>query len=350
MYIPICTRNTRNKQKIMSIISPSKENIFFYWGGDISPSRLKILQDCVYSTRVFNPQRPIHLISNTLQQSQFDDKFNIIVTPWDDSFFEGVPVPKEKIDSYKKGNQREFCDLFRLTLLYKFGGSYVDTDDIAIRSIPNTDTHNIVCRSYDPHTCGYNKIEYADCIPGKHREVPGYDHINIFPRNDCWLNFEPNSEFIYEILTNEKFLQYEGIVFICDDFSWQSLTLDTCKNNIEKIGEKYNLFLTLMYFYEGHVARCSHHDMCHFGGEFCDLWKNLPQVDEYQWGHYKCDKNVALDFFQRAKELLPYASHLWLHDKDMNAEWMLDTINENEKYSVSTWVINHIRNLISEFK
>jgi hypothetical protein len=333
----------------MSTITPNKENIFFYWGGNISSSRLKILQDCIYSTRVFNPDRPIYLISNTLQQEQFEKRFNITVTSWDDSFFDDVPVSKEKIESYKKGNQREFCDLFRLTLLYKFGGSYIDTDDIAINAIVPVDTHNIVCRSYDPHTCGYNKIKYEDCIPGKYREVPGYDEINIFPRNDCWLNFEPNSTFIHEIITNEKFIQYDGIVFICDDFSWQSLTMDTCKRNIENIGKNFNLYLTLMYLYEGHVSASSHHDMCHFGGEFCDLWKTLPNINDYKWGHYKCEKDVALQMFEKAKIMLPYASHLWLHDKDMNAEWMLPSLDTHEKYAVSTWIINHIRTLIAEY-
>ena len=38
--------------------------IFFYWDGYIHPDRLKILKDCVYSTRVWNPKHEIVLISN----------------------------------------------------------------------------------------------------------------------------------------------------------------------------------------------------------------------------------------------------------------------------------------------
>jgi hypothetical protein len=51
--------------------------IWFYWDGPISESRLKILHDSVYSTRVFNPSHTINVVSNSLQQSQFDNKFNI---------------------------------------------------------------------------------------------------------------------------------------------------------------------------------------------------------------------------------------------------------------------------------
>jgi hypothetical protein len=94
--------------------------IWFYWDGHISESRLKILHDSVYSTRVFNPNHVINVVSNSLQQSQFDNKFNINVLPWDETFFEGIPISKEKLEQYRKANPREFSDLFRLVLLYQF--------------------------------------------------------------------------------------------------------------------------------------------------------------------------------------------------------------------------------------
>jgi hypothetical protein len=333
----------------MSKIIPSQENIFFFWGGGISDTRLKILKDSLYSTRVFNPKRPIYLITNTLKQEQFDDKFEIQVLQWDNSFFDELPLELRKIDSYKKASHREFCDLFRLILLYKFGGSYIDTDDIALAPIVDISKQNIVCRSYDPHTCHYNKILPIDCVPGMYREVRGYDDITIFPRNDCWLNFKPKSNFIYDIITNEKFKNYEGVIYIGDDFSWQSLTLDTCKKHLEKIGEEFNLFLTLLYLYEGFVAGSSYYDRCHFGGEFCDLWKQLENVNNYDWGKYKCKKEIALSLLEITKQKFPYVSHLWMHDKDMNSEWMLGELLEDEVYSPSTWIINHIRTQINSY-
>jgi hypothetical protein len=66
--------------------------IFFYWDGYIHPNRLQILKDCVYSTRVFNPQHEIILISNNLTQELFDDKFRIQIRKWDKSFFNGFEL------------------------------------------------------------------------------------------------------------------------------------------------------------------------------------------------------------------------------------------------------------------
>jgi len=38
----------------------------------------------------------------------------------------------------------------------------------------------------------------------------------------------------------------------------------------------------------------------------------------------------------------PFVSHLWLHDKDANKEWLTD-IDLDGEYAVSTWIINEIR-------
>jgi hypothetical protein len=34
-------------------------------------------------------------------------------------------------------------------------------------------------------------------------------------------------------------------------------------------------------------------------------------------------------------------SHLWLHDKDMNADWLKTDLGENEL--ISTWIIDYVR-------
>lgn len=333
----------------MSSIIPSRNNIFFFWKGPIGDTRFTILKDSVYSTRFFNPSRPIYIVTDTLVSTQFQEKYNIQIISLDDILLEDFVVDRERIKKYKQSSARKFSNLCRLLLLYKFGGSYVDTDDLCINTLPSTNVHNIVCRSYDPHTCHYNQLTPDDCIPGKYREVSGYDSINIFPRNDCWLNFEPNSKFIYDILANEKFLHYDGVIYIGGGISWQSLALDTCKKYIDSIGVEFNLFLTLMYMYEDFVGWSSFYDRCMYGGEFCDLWKKLPNVDSYEWGKYKCDKNTALDFLEKAKKLFPHVSYMWLHNKDMNKEWMLLKLEETQKYSISSWILHDVREKIKEY-
>lgn len=325
------------------------KNIFFFWEGSISETRLEILQNCIYSTRIFNPDRPIFLVSNSATSDMIDPKFNITIYRWDDSIFYDLPISKEHIQKhYINAHPRELSDLMRLVLLYKFGGSYVDTDDLAIKEIAPITTKNIVCRSYDPHTCHYNKLTPEDCIDGIHREIKGYDHIPMFPRNDCWVNFEPKSLFIHDLLSNEKVSNSDKAIYIGDDFSWQSLTLETCKKHIDSIGSVFNFGLTLFYVYEDFVSASSYWDRCMYGGEMCDIWNQMDGVKDAEWGFYKCKQSVALEYLEKVRSTYPFVSHLWLHSKDMNSDWLLTQLTE-DKYQVSTWIYQSIKDLINEY-
>jgi hypothetical protein len=317
------------------MIKENDQNIIFYWDGPISDSRKKILEDCLYSTRVFNQDRPIYLVSNWIKE--LDTRYDIEIVNWNDTFFDGINIPI--LDKYKVANYREISDLMRMVLLYQFGGSYIDTDDLCINKM--TDLKNLVCRSYDPHTCHYNGLKPEDCIPGKYREIRGYDEIYMFPRNDCWLNFEPKSKFIQDIFSNEKFLNSEKVIYIGDGFSWQSLSLESCLKNIDKIGDVYNLGLTLLYFYEDFVSASSYWDRCNYGGEMCDIYKELPNLDNYEWGFYKCNKETAEKFYNKIIQTYPYISHMWLHSKDMKEEWLRDEIDEMS--SLSNWIYKIVK-------
>lgn len=337
----------------LQVLNKTPDNIFFYWDGGICSSRMDVLKDCVYSTRVMNPSRPIYIVTNSLTADMFDVKFDIQIYNWDVSMFLSTPFPQDKLKYYMDSdvhiccNPRELSDLMRLSLLYNFGGSYIDTDDLAIK--PICDTLNLVCRSYDPHTCHYNNITPEQCIPGIHREIRGYDDINFFPRNDCWLNFEPNHPFIHSILSNEKLKTLDGVVYIGNNFSWQSLTLEACIKHLHEIGKLFNIGLTLLYLYEDFVSASSYWDRCNYGGEMCDLWKQMEGVKTTEWGFYRCNKSTAIEFFENVKSKYPLLSHLWLHSKDMNTDWLLPELTE-EKYQVSTWIYNEIKNEIKNYK
>lgn len=319
-------------------IKPSKDNVFFYWDGHISEKRFEILKNCIYSTKIFNPNRNVYLISNSISSSQFNGKIDVV--KWDDSFFNELPFDKLKMVEYKKASPRDFSDLFRLILLYKFGGSYVDTDDLCIREM--SDKKNLVCRSYDPHTSFYNSIKDDDCVPGYTREIRGYDHINMFPRNDCWQNWEPKSEFIFDMLSNEKFISKDGVVWIGGDFSWQSITNETCNKRLDSIGDTWNYGLTLLYLFEDFVATSSIWDRCVHSGEMCDIWNELPNMNSYNWGDYKCNQSIAFRFYLDVISKYPYLSHMWLHLKEAKEEWFID-IDIYSEYSMSTWIYHFIK-------
>ena len=330
-------------------IEKNIKNIFFYWDGGAPERRLKILDDVIYSTRMFNPDRPIYLISNTIQQSRFSKVFNIQVVKWSEDFFDECEIPLTFLrEKYFNTSHREFCDLFRIVLLHKFGGSYIDTDDICIKEISNI--KNIICRSYDPHTSFYNNITDEQCVDGKYREIRGYDHITMFPRNDCWHNFEPNHFMLKQLLSNEKFLKSEKEIYIGDSFSWQSLTLETIINNIEKIGIDFNFGLTLMYLYEDFVSVSSGYDRCVHGGEMCDIYDTLPNIKNYPWGSYRCNRSVAEDFYNLVVNKYPYLSSMWLHLKDAEKEWYIENLDENDEYLLSTWIYYFMKEKIEKYE
>jgi len=336
--------------KNWSDILPNVNNIHFFWEGGISDKRLEILQNCVYSTRVFNPLRDIWVFSNTLHQSQFDDKFGIKVVRWDESLFYDIPIDIEHIRKwYLSAHSRDLSDLFRIVVLYKLGGSYIDTDDLGIAPITSTNNKNIVCRSYDPHTYHYNKgLTLDGLIDGKWRETGTFENLPIFPRNDCWLNFEPNSHFIEDLLSHPKIMGTDGLISIYNEsISWQLLSLETCIKNIDTINKDWVLGLTLLYLYEDFVAHSSYYDKCQYGGEMCEIWNDLPNVNGYRWGEYKTSQTVANEFYEGVVKRYPYLSHLWLHHKDAKEEWFGEP---NELSSVSTWMYWNVKQRINEWK
>ena len=82
----------------------------------------------------------------------------------------------------------------------------------------------------------------------------------------------------------------------------------------------------------------------------CDLWQALPNINDYDWGFYKTDKQTALHFYKIVCEKYPNLSHMWLHSKDMKAEWLLPELNSDEKYSVSTWIYDDVKQKIKCFQ
>jgi hypothetical protein len=333
------------------MIQPSISNIFFFWNGAISQPRMKILEDCVYSTRVHNPTDPIYLISDTLKNEDFSPSMGIQVLPLTDDFFEGVPVDQAIVAKYRAADPRCFSDFFRLVLLYKFGGSYVDTDDLCIRQYDRQYT-NVICRSYDPHTAFYNQIPDSACVPGIYREIRGYDHIPFFPRNDCWANFKPKHIFFDAMFYRLNELGEErNPITILGSESFQSLTLKVAQELGWGTGPiKFQFGLNLLYLFEDFVAGCSSWDRGDHGGEMHDLYDTLEMPFRNQpWGHYKCDQTTASYFFGRVGLKYPTLTHLWLHSKDQEPEWFVP-VDQNELYYLSTWAYHWQKDLIETEK
>lgn len=330
------------------MIQSSPNNIFFFWNGPISETRLKILRDCVYSTRIYNKNDPIYLISDTLKSSDFHPRMRIDVIPLSDDLFEDIPVSEGIVSKYRSTDPRSFSDFFRLVLLYKFGGSYVDTDDLCFAPYDRK-YKNVVCRSYDPHTAFYNKIQDHECMSGIHREIRGYDHIPFFPRNDCWSNFDSHHFIIKDIFDQMNFMDVEAHpLYIIGNESFQSMTLKAAKAHENRLNDGgFQFGLNLIYLFEDFVAGCSSWDRGDRGGEMHDIYKTLEMsVEKQPWGRYRCDQTTASYFFWTVLKKYPTLTHLWLHSKDQEPEWFVD-VNPNELYYLSTWEYKWQKDLIN---
>lgn len=309
--------------------------VHFIWEGSISSKRLELLQNATYTTSAFNPNHQIILWTNTLTQNQFDSCYNIEVRTWDVTIFDNIPVSNDIINAYINADKRTLSDFLRLVLLYNYGGCAIDTDDICIG--PITETRNVICRSYDGHTAFYNKIKDEDCISGTLREIRGYDDITFFPRNDCLMNFEPQNPFLYRIFTHPDFINAQHPLNILGGTSFQSMIQTVAKEDLTPC-----VFgLTLVYLYEGFCATSCSWDYREGRGEMHDLYKkHFPDLDEYPWGQYKCNRHVARSFMFDLLNVYPHLSHLWMHDKEANDEWF-QPLDPEGLYAPSTWIYDY---------
>ena len=332
----------------ISQIQPDVNNIFFYWDGQrLEGDRLTQAIDSIWSTRHFNPERPIWFITNTEEAADWP---NIRVTRWDDTIYSQMPNAQEWTTVYNAAHPRDRSDLFRLLLLHKFGGSYIDTDDIAIRPIPPTRQANIVSRSYDPHTCHYDGNTPEDCVPGWTRETTGFEHIPWFPRNDCWYNWRAEHELIQSIIREGSQQPELGINSIytwgkTGKPSWQTLILQNCMAALANHGKTWQSALTLIYLPESHVATCSQWDRGDHGGELHAIWPQSP----LPWGQQEFTLNQATQFIDRARAQWPMAAHMWLHDKGdrISSQWDPRAPKRN-KQLMSTHIIQTIRQEIGQ--
>lgn len=325
-------------------IQPGKHNCFFYWDGSkLDGERLSQAIDSIWSTIHFNPDRKIWLISNTEAP---EDWPNVRVTKWDDSIYSDMPNAEEWAKIYNTAHPRDRSDLIRLLLLYKYGGSYIDTDDICLRAMPPLEKENIVSRSYDPHTCHYDGWKPEDCIPGWTRgETSEFQHIPWFPRNDCWYNWQPKHELIFSVIKAGAEKPEAGINSIytagrTGKLSWQSLILIELKNRLHEWGKTWQSALTLIYLPESHVSACSHWDKGHYGGELHSIWPKSEQP----WGQQEFSSLEADTWLATALDRWPLASHLWLHDKGarVSPQWHLRAPHKTTEL-MSTHIIRKIR-------
>ncbi len=131
-------------------ITPSPDNVFFFWGGDPA-GRLAQINLAIASFRRHNPDKPLFLFSNDLELADLDqaarrDRGFRLLRWTPHTLVEGTEfaarageLDPDFIAARHDGDMSTwimFSDFFRYLVLWRFGGSYVDLDDVSVRPLP----------------------------------------------------------------------------------------------------------------------------------------------------------------------------------------------------------------------
>jgi hypothetical protein len=198
--------------------------------GAVTPQRMRQFVKCFTSIRYHHPGAAIHFF--TIKSNSFAAELrelvpfvNIVIFEQNELFF-GTPA-----DGYRstKCNWKEHSDLIRLAILWRWGGTWIDTDDVVIRPIPSVP--NVLPYLEWP---GVKEKEYWSShftlIDGKwksslaSRDMEAGFHI----QNDPLLNFEPENPFLaawMEVLVQDN-------TIACKDWG-QKVPTDVFRNDSE---------------------------------------------------------------------------------------------------------------------
>jgi hypothetical protein len=230
-------------------IKPSTLNIYFLWVGKYPSSNiLTQIRSAINSVKRYNPQHKVYLFSNVI--SHYD--VNCTVVPVNcRQLYKNTPMEQSNvypIHEHYKGNVPPvyWSDLFRYILLWKYGGTYIDSDDICIRPLPTE--NNIIaasCIESDNETIEYNGGISNKYVSLKHNWRTG---------NDPLVNFVPKHPLFHSLLTeiNNSKIHYS---------KWgQILPTQILKKNIDNYKEVYKITVypwhDLLYHpkHDGHAS------------------------------------------------------------------------------------------------
>lgn len=342
----------------LNIIKPDTDNIYLFWEGNISDERLELLLLNIASINYFNKNKKLYLLSNSLNNDErlFKIKNICKIVQYNfeslikDTFLE--KKPKIKIYDLSKKDPRQFCDFLRFVILYKYGGTYTDTDNLCFRKITNL--KNVITRTYDEHYAHHDKI-LDKLIPGKYKYNKLYENIPFTLRNDNWINIKPKNNYLKLILNSEELFKNDKPLYIYHSKSWQWHIQNIAYDNID-IVSKENLFgLNLVYFFDDFVSYTCKRDLClknNFDGEMCELYKNLPNIRDVKWGTYKTNYKTSISMLNKIKKQFPTCSFIWLATKekeliDDNVIGKNISFDKKSKKKIKSWIYLYIKKKIN---
>lgn len=370
------------KECNLNDISPSYKNIFLFWESNgLEKNRHEITKTALWTVSKLNPERKVYILSNTLNPSDIAHKdMSVYIVRWDwDSLCADTPLETDvlgrRVYEEVTWNGRVICDVLRALLLYKFGGTYMDTDNVAIKELPDTQK-NIVSRCYDPADAHWNGLvdsksgeanlseeELLEVLfPGTLRENNEHPDLKFFIRFDGWTNWEPKH------LLFTRMLQ-RNIVTEAPQHGWQvhhfsygtnaeayappTWLYKTIMDHREELAGTFTFGLCLHYLYEVFMNR--DWGVTHGQGELLDEYYSIiPDFDGksetlhgedregLQWGTgMQVSRTISEKFLERlTSKKWPFASMLWMADKEQNPE-LVEVPKTTAR--ISSWIYHIMR-------
>lgn len=175
-------------------ITPHTDNLFLFWGGPVpSPDRLTQIRVCIRSVQRYAPLARVHLFSNSISLQDIGAS-NCRLVRWELSELVGgsplagrCPIPD--------GDWMYWSDLFRVVCLWRWGGSYMDVDDLLVRPLNAPTNAMAACFLTRDQAVRWDP---APTLSGNHAASTGQLPLTTPFRlgNDPMLNFSPWNPFL----------------------------------------------------------------------------------------------------------------------------------------------------------
>lgn len=312
----------------------STKNVFLLWEYPFWHLEGFIqLTTCLRTLCHFNNDRVINLFSNALPPERLFGvplgSNSLRIVSWTpDDLVRGTPFDRPGMDFGPDPlGWVHFSDPFRIACLWRWGGTYTDTDNICIAPLPSE--KNLLSRTYDPHSFD-KKGEVL--VPGTLREGPDkarYAHIPFRLRQDPFVNFEPEHRFLARLVESAR--EHN----VPRDKRWQALLTEVFMGEVDRGVEDVHARLLLVYFPDGRGCYdYSDHDKCLHGGEICDiLFHNCPGIRHV--GRYRTrQRQVAKDVLRDVYDAFPSGCFLWAKGHLHFSRW--------RKNKISNWIVRLI--------
>lgn len=119
--------------KTIADLNVDSNNVFLIWEGPYpKEARMRQIRICLQSIQENQPEANLHLFSNVLVEADLPE---VVPVRWDyPGLVQGTPLMHFRTP--KDLSWVIWSEVFRVLCLWRWGGTYIDVDDIMVRQLP----------------------------------------------------------------------------------------------------------------------------------------------------------------------------------------------------------------------